>query len=113
MRNIFLVTALAVAMAACHGSDYRTQVSTDSRNPSVARLWNEVLLEGIRSDYARPTVHARNLWHISAAMYDAWAAYDDVASTWLLGHTQASYACGFASMPIPRDIQRSVDLGLW
>ena len=46
---------------------------------SVARQWKEVLLEAIRKDKARPTVHARNLYHISAAMWDAWAAYDDVA----------------------------------
>ncbi|HVS64437.1 MAG TPA: vanadium-dependent haloperoxidase [Thermoanaerobaculia bacterium] len=50
---------------------------------SVARLWNEQLLEAIRNDFARPTVHARNLFHVSAAMYDAWAAYDQRASTYL------------------------------
>ena len=43
---------------------------------SVAREWNEVLLTAIRNDKARPTVHGRNLYHISAAMWDAWAAYD-------------------------------------
>ena len=32
---------------------------------SVAREWNEILLEAIRNDYARPTVHARNLYHHS------------------------------------------------
>jgi hypothetical protein len=46
---------------------------------SAARTWNEQLLSAIRSDTARPTIHARNLYHLSAAMYDAWAAYDDVA----------------------------------
>jgi hypothetical protein len=46
---------------------------------SVAREWKEVLLEAIRNDLARPTVHARNLYHTSAAMWDAWAAYDDAA----------------------------------
>ncbi len=50
---------------------------------SVARLWNEELLESVRNDFARPTVHARNLFHVSAAMYDAWAAYDDTADAWL------------------------------
>ena len=44
---------------------------------SVAREWNEVLLDGIRNDFARPTVHARNLFHTSIAMYDAWAAFDE------------------------------------
>ena len=41
---------------------------------SVARIWNEATLPSIRHDWARPTVHARNLWHTSALMYDAWAA---------------------------------------
>ena len=48
--------------------------------PNVAGLWNERTLAAIRGDYARPTVQARNLFHVSLAMYDAWAAYDDVAS---------------------------------
>lgn len=48
--------------------------------PNVAGLWNESTLAAIRGDYARPTVHARTLFHVSLAMYDAWAAYDDVAS---------------------------------
>lgn len=45
---------------------------------AIAREWNELLLEAIRSDEARPTVHARNLYHSSAAMYDAWCAYEPV-----------------------------------
>jgi hypothetical protein len=50
--------------------------------PSVARLWNEELLAAIRRDTPRPTVHARNLFHVSAAMYDAWAAYEPGALTY-------------------------------
>ena len=33
----------------------------------------------IRNDYARPTIHARNLYHVSVAMWDAWAVYDSAA----------------------------------
>lgn len=55
---------------------------------SVARHWNEALLYAIRRDFARPTVHARNLFHTAIALYDAWAAYDDTASPYLLGRTQ-------------------------
>jgi hypothetical protein len=51
--------------------------------PSVARLWDEQLLHAISIDTARPTVHARNLFHLSAAMYDAWAAYDGTARQYL------------------------------
>jgi hypothetical protein len=43
---------------------------------SVARQWNEALLDAISRDLARPVVHARNLFHTSAAMWDAWAAYE-------------------------------------
>ncbi len=43
---------------------------------SVARVWNEALLDAIRRDTPAPTVHARNLFHLSAAMWDAWAAYE-------------------------------------
>ncbi len=50
---------------------------SSNNNYSVARLWNEALLEAIRKDYARPTIHARNLFHTSIAMYDAWAIYNE------------------------------------
>ena len=51
---------------------------------SMARLWNEKVLDAIRADFARPTVHARNLFHTSAAMYDAWAIYEENADTYFL-----------------------------
>jgi len=50
---------------------------------SIARQWNELLLDAIRIDFARPTVHARNLFHSSIAMWDSWAAYDPSASNYL------------------------------
>ena len=71
--------------------------------PSVARQWNEVLLEAIRGDSARPTVHARNLFHTSVAMYDAWAVYDDVAKPYLLNATFGDFACPFYGVPDPPD----------
>jgi len=46
---------------------------------SVARVWDDALLDAIRRDVPAPTVHARNLFHTSAAMWDAWAAYDPTA----------------------------------
>lgn len=58
-----------------------------SEGYSVARLWNEALLYAIRNDFARPTVHARNLFHTSVAIYDAWAIYDDEARPYLIGNS--------------------------
>ena len=46
---------------------------------TVARRWDEALLDAVRRALPAPTVHARNLFHTSAAMWDAWAAYDSSA----------------------------------
>jgi hypothetical protein len=54
-------------------------VRSDLHGRSVARVWNEALLDAIRRDIPAPTTHARNLFHVSAAMWDAWAAYDPKA----------------------------------
>ncbi len=57
---------------------------------SIARQWNELTLLAIRNDFARPTVHARNLWHTSIAMWDAWAAYNPTASGFLINESLSS-----------------------
>ena len=46
---------------------------------SIARVWNERALAGIRQDTPHPPGQARNLFSYSVCMYDAWAAYDPVA----------------------------------
>lgn len=62
---------------------------------SIARVWNEATLYAVRNDLARPTIHARNLHHVTAAMYDAWAVFDPVASPYLLDNTVGNYWCFF------------------
>ena len=62
---------------------------------SVARLWNEVLLYSIRNDLARPTVHARNLFHVSSAMYDAWAIVNEKGSPYLIGNNVNGFTSEF------------------
>ncbi len=87
-------TLLSVHLGVCtvflvgHGAT--TAVAAEPQH-SVARQWNEELLGAIRKDLSRPTVHARNLWHVSIAMWDGWAAYDDVALTFL-HHERATAA---------------------
>ncbi|MBT8218268.1 MAG: T9SS type A sorting domain-containing protein [Bacteroidia bacterium] len=71
---------------------------------SVAREMNEIVLTAIRNDLARPTVHARNLFHTSVAMYDAWAVFDERAETYLLGKTVNGFSNTLESFPIPTDI---------
>ena len=50
---------------------------------SVARRWDEALLDAIRRSLPNPPVHARNLFHASVAMWDGWAAYDSTASGYI------------------------------
>lgn len=50
---------------------------------SVARRWDEALLNAIRRALPNPPVHARNLFHVSVAMWDAWAAYDPTATGYI------------------------------
>lgn len=71
--------------------DLELNINNVPDNISVARIWNEALLEAIRKDYARPTVHARNLFHTSIALYDSWAIYDEQASPYLIGNTVHGY----------------------
>jgi hypothetical protein len=98
-----LIASLAM-LAACSNTDDDPQ-TPDDRNPSVAHLWNEALLASIRKDLARPTVHARNLFHVSAAMYDAWAMYSRTASTYLAGKTLHNYNCAIPGFRIRGDVQ--------
>lgn len=53
--------------------------AADHPDWSVARRWDEALLDAIRRALPNPPLHARNLYHVSAAMWDAWAAYDKAA----------------------------------
>ncbi|GAB1307688.1 hypothetical protein KH5_03710 [Urechidicola sp. KH5] len=76
---------------------------TSNAQHSIAREWNELLLESIRKDYARPTVHARNLFHISLAMYDAWAAFNTEAETFFLGKTLGDYTCNYQGITAPNN----------
>ncbi len=76
---------------------------------SVARKWNEVLLQAIRGDFARPTVHARNLFHISAAMYDSWAVHDEVATTYFLGKNLDGFVWPFDGITAKIDKQPAIE----
>lgn len=76
----------------------------ESQNRSIAREWNEQVLHAIRNDYARPTIHARNLFHTSIAIYDIWAVFNNKVSTFLLGKTVGNYRCNFDGFYIGQSI---------
>ena len=78
---------IACALAATAFSGLRAQ--------SIARIWNEQNLAAIRIDFPNPPVHARNLFHTSVAMWDAWAAYDATAVGYL--HRESATAADIAA----------------
>ncbi|MGA7758250.1 MAG: vanadium-dependent haloperoxidase [Ilumatobacteraceae bacterium] len=85
-RRVAVLTAAAVlvaTLAACSNDEPSLTIDgctrADLGGRSVARVWDDTVLELIRQVVPAPTVHARNLFHTSAAMWDAWAAYDDTA----------------------------------
>ncbi|MBI2497356.1 MAG: VCBS repeat-containing protein, partial [Opitutae bacterium] len=51
-------------------------VTADLAAKSIAHWWNEALLDGIRKDTPNPPVHARNLFHLSATLWDTFWAYE-------------------------------------
>ncbi|WP_034058911.1 T9SS type A sorting domain-containing protein [Lacinutrix jangbogonensis] len=93
MKKIILLIALFIVT-----------VSSITAQQSIARQWNEELLSAIRIDFARPTVHARNLFHTSTAMYDTWALFDPQAETVFLGKIYQGHHFTFNGIATPSNI---------
>lgn len=75
-----------------------TKVELKAQDHSIVRQWNEMLLTSIRNDFARPTVHARNLFHVSAAMFDVWAVFNPgKASPYLIGNSLNGFTSTFSN----------------
>jgi hypothetical protein len=95
---VVLVVVIGASLATTRPWEPRPACGQTLDNPtwSVARRWDEALLDAIRRALPNPPVHARNLFHVSIAMWDAWAAYDPTASGYLFkaklqaGDTSAS-----------------------
>ena len=97
LRLTFLVASLCAMLP----------FTSQAQNHSAARKWNNMILEAIRNDYARPTVHARNLYHHSIICYDAWAAFNPAKSTFYLGKTHYGFTIPFDSISIPGNVEQA------
>jgi hypothetical protein len=86
LGGVVLVVATTLGLPVAQPWVATPQCPTPADHPewSVARRWDEALLDAIRRALPAPTVHARNLFHASVAMWDAWAAYDPTASGYLV-----------------------------
>jgi hypothetical protein len=91
------IVVIAAVLAVARPWESRTACPPIADHPtwSVARRWDEALLDAIRRSLPNPPVHARNLFHLSVAMWDAWAAYDPTASGDLF--TEKSQAANVAA----------------
>ncbi|MGB0368846.1 MAG: vanadium-dependent haloperoxidase [Flavobacteriales bacterium] len=76
-----LKRTLAIVILVCSGASLKAQ------DTSAVTVWMDAMLEAIKNEEGRPTIHARNLFHASVVLYDAWAVYDQTAETYLLGKT--------------------------
>ncbi|MDC8004049.1 T9SS type A sorting domain-containing protein [Aureisphaera galaxeae] len=97
MKHIYILLIFCFSFGSIIGQDH-----------SVAREWNEELLAAIRNDFARPTVHARNLFHSSMLMYDAWALLDPTATTMFLGRNFGGFNVPFNGIQEPTDPEAAV-----
>lgn len=122
LKGLSFAISIAVILSACGGGSKKKTVIEPPPPPvvltperdghSVARMWNEVLLEAIRNDFARPTVHARNLFHISSAMFDAWSVYKPDTHGFLFGNEVAGFACAAENIVLPDDVLPQQELAI-
>src|SRR5690606_35972472 len=63
---------------------------------TVARNWSEALLFALRRDSGRVAYNARVVFQFSVAVYDAWAAHDVDAQSYLLGKTVNTFNCPYS-----------------
>ena len=76
-------SSIGPAWAAASGD--AEQHRTAARQDEIVLQWNEIALEAIRRSALGPPIVARALAILHTCMYDAWAAYDPVASGTQLG----------------------------
>ena len=81
---LMLVSALGLAVTRPWVATPQCPTHAEHPEWSVARRWDEALLDAIRRALPNPPVHARNLFHTSVAMWDAWAAYDPTATGYIV-----------------------------
>ncbi len=69
----------------CRTMSDETDDASGTVSISAARAWNDTALDAIRLDDPEPTVHARNLYHLSAVLWEIWAAFEGEKPSTLFG----------------------------
>ena len=82
MRRLNFILTAAVLLGGLSGCPVPERAA---KLNDVSQAWMRLALEGTRAKGQGPTVEARKLWQVSAAMYEAWAVYDGTASGYFTG----------------------------
>lgn len=82
-------------------------LSIGQNNNSIAREWVDTMLEMVKEDGQGPTIQARNFFHVTAAMHDAWAAYDVKQETYFLGQKKSGQTINFN--PNFKKVSKNID----
>lgn len=83
--NAAFVTALTLISTALAGCPFTLISPYEPATEDIAQEWNTLLRAVFFEVDQGPTVEARNFFHFSAAMFDAWAAYDETATGYFTG----------------------------
>lgn len=103
-RVLILITYLM------HGSSI---AQTEIQEHSAARVWMDQYLYAITQDGLGPTIHARNMFHLSIAMYDAWEVYNGgELNTFFLGKPYGGYECEFKGIEVPENADSSMNVAI-
>jgi hypothetical protein len=78
---LFAMCPVLVSVSGCPMGGEPARATED-----IAQEWMTLMLDAQEYSAPRPTVLARQLWYVSAAMYEAWAAYDATATGYFTGH---------------------------
>lgn len=112
MKNLFTLKRTTLFACLFTILTSLSSVNLGAQEHTIAREWNDVLLEAIRDDFARPTVHARNLFHVSTVMYDAWAVYDETSRPFFLDNAHWGYEVPFDGVIMPENIQEAQETAI-
>ena len=92
---------------------FNTGRAQNTRSNSPARIWMDAHLTAITQDGLGPTIHSRNLFHLSVVMYDMWAVYNPKkAEPYFLGKEWGGYNCDFDGFDIPENADSALDVSL-
>jgi hypothetical protein len=100
MRRIMKSFLTIVLFLFLHAGFHSTTVAQEAlplpdSSRTVAQTWMEAMLFCIKQDVGGASIQARNLYHLSLAMYDAWAVYDSVSRPCFLGKQRGDFFCPF------------------